>query len=242
MKRLFKGVSSLWGHARSTLGYVSQSQKIHMSKMDYDRYWSVRGFHTFQPRYQIMAETIVPGSTVLDIGCGEGLLLAYLADTKGTYGYGVDLSYEAVKLAGMRGIEAEVADILCWEIEQEYDYIILSEVLEHIANPEEVIAKVCWHFRRALLVSIPNIGYYQHRLRLLFGRFPIQWGWHPAEHLRFWTVIDFVAWIRELGLEVVDVRSSNGFPFLYRYLPNLFGDQVVFIISPPACKKTQLDT
>ena len=232
VKKLLNGVYRLRQDVYDTIRYISQTQKMTLSYMDYDHYWRVRGFHTFQPRYRIMAEVIEPGSTVLDIGCGEGLLLEYLTKTRGISGCGVDIAPEAVRLAGARGVKVEVADILHWEVEQEYDYIILSEILEHLANPEEVIAKVRHRFRKALLVSIPNIGYYRHRLRLLFGRFPIQWEWHPAEHLRFWTVVDFVQWISELGLEVVDVRSSNGFPMLHRHFPNLFGNQVVFVIQP----------
>jgi len=230
VKELLKGVYCLGRDVHDTLRYIRQTRNMTLSYMDYDHYWRVRGFHTFQPRYRIMAEVIEPGSTVLDIGCGEGLLLEYLTETRRISGCGVDIAPEAVRLARVRGVEAEVADILHWEIKQEYDYIILSEVLEHLANPEEVIAKVRERFRKALLVSIPNIGYYKHRLRLLLGRFPLQWEWHPAEHLRFWTVIDFVEWVGQLGLEVVDVRSSNGFPLLRRYLPNLFGNQVVFVV------------
>ncbi len=238
VKKLLNGVYCLGQDVCDTLRYISQTQKMTLSHMDYDHYWRARGFHTFQPRYRIMAEVIEPGSTVLDIGCGEGLLLEYLTETKGISGCGVDIAPEAVRLAGARGVKkVEVADILHWEIEQEYDYIILSEILEHLANPEEVIAKVCHRFRKALLVSIPNIGYYRHRLRLLFGRFPIQWEWHPGEHLRFWTVVDFVQWISELGLEVVDVQSSNGFPVLHRHFPNLFGNQVVFVIQPSVARQ-----
>jgi methionine biosynthesis protein MetW len=177
-----------------------------------------------------MAQIIEPGSTVLDVGCGEGLLLEYLTKNRAIKGYGVDISHEAAKLAETRGIVIKVTDILAWEIEEKYDYIILSEVIEHLANSEQVIVKLSKHFRKAMIVSVPNIGYYQHRLRLLFGRFPIQWNWHPSEHLRFWTVVDFKAWIQELGLAVVKVESSNGLPLLHRYLPNLFGNQVVFII------------
>jgi methionine biosynthesis protein MetW len=160
------------------------------------------------------------------------MLLQYLAETRDTSGYGVDVSQEAIKLARARGIHAEVADIASWQIDQEYDYIILSEVLEHLVNPEEVIAQVRPRFRKALIVSIPNIGYYPHRLRLLLGRFPLQWVLHPAEHLRYWTVVDFVEWIGQFGLQAVDVRSSNGLPILHRLWPNLLSNQVIFVIRP----------
>ena len=228
--QLLKELRRIWQEITHTITYIRQPQKLSISSLDYDHYWRVRGPHTFQPRYRIIAEVVEPDATVLDIGCGEGLLLQYLSEVKGIVGYGIDVSEEAVRLAQARGVQAEVADIFHWDATQDYDYIILSEVLEHLPNPEEVVIKVRNRFRKALLVSIPNIGYYPHRLRLLLGRFPIQWGWHPAEHLRFWTVLDFVEWIQELGLTVADVRPSNGFPGLYRLWPNLFGNQVVFVI------------
>jgi methionine biosynthesis protein MetW len=238
MNGLLKGIYSLWEHMRSTRSYIGRRQKIQMPEMDYNQYWRARSPHTLQPRYRMIAKIIDAGSSVLDVGCGEGLLLEYLTQAKGIFGYGVDISQEAIKLTRGRGVRAETANILDWSVDQDYDYIILSEVLEHLADPEKVIATVSERFRKALIVSIPNIGYYQHRLRLLCGRFPVQWTWHPAEHLRFWTVVDFVEWIKELGLEVADIRSSNGFPLLHHYLPNLLGNQVVFvIIRPPQMSK-----
>lgn len=210
---------------------IGRPQKPLLLSMNYDEYWRVRGFtDSLHLRYQIMTEAIEPNSTVLDMGCGDGLFLEYLAKIKGISGYGVDVSQEAVNLARARGIEAEAADIQGWDIEREYDYIVLSEVLEHLAYPEDVIAKARKRFRKAILISVPNIGYYRHRLRLLFGRFPIQWGWHPAEHLRYWTVMDFIAWVSEFGLSVAAIRASTGTPVLCRCLPNLFGKQVVFVL------------
>jgi methionine biosynthesis protein MetW len=186
-----------------------------------------------QPRYSIFSEFIDHGSSVLDIGCGDGLLLEYLKDQKNAQVYGIDLSEEAVRLAKERNIETTVGDILQIEIERVYDYIILSEVLEHLNDPEIVIAKLKGKFRKSLLISIPNIGYYKHRLRLLFGHFPLQWKYHPSEHLRFWTVADFRLWLRQFRLEVAAISVSNGVPVFRQLMPNLFCDQVVFVIPAP---------
>ena len=230
-QKLVRGVRRLGREGGDTLAYINRTKKMSLASIDYADYWHIRGLHAFQPRFQIFADAIDSGATVLDIGCGDGSLLEYLAGTRGIRGYGVDVSEEAVRLAKTRGVDATVANILHWDLEQKYDYIILSEVLEHLINPERVIVKVRDHFRQRLLISIPNIGYYRHRLRLMFGRFPVQWEWHPAEHLRYWTVTDFVEWLSELGLQVVSLQASNGLPLLFRYFPNLFGDQIVFIAN-----------
>lgn len=235
-KELLRGMHSVWLDVWHTVKYIRQMPDVTLPRMDYENYWRMRGYHSFQPRYRIITDIVAPDSTVLDIGCGEGLLLAHLSQVRSIKGLGLDISSEAVRIARERAVQAEVADILTWRLDEEYDYIIISEVLEHLPTPEDVIAKVCGHFRRALIVSIPNIGYYPHRLRLLFGRFPLQWGFHPAEHLRYWTVVDFKQWIRSFGLEVTAVYSSNGLFLLHKYWPNLFGNQVVFVIKSPGTK------
>jgi methionine biosynthesis protein MetW len=230
---IWKAIAYTWREVKDTVCYVFAWQESNLEVMEYDRYWQARGRHSMQPRYSLFSELVGSGSSVLDIGCGDGFLLQYLKNEKNARVCGIDISEEAVRLARERNIETTVGDILEIDIECVYDYIILSEVLEHFDKPEAVIAKLKGKFRKALLISIPNIGYYKHRLRLLFGRFPIQWVWHPAEHLRFWTVADFRLWLRQFGLKESVVLASNGFPILRQILPNLFGDQVIFAVPPP---------
>ena len=104
-------------------------------------------------------------------------------------------------------------------------------MLEHIPKPEDVMGKVKDKFKKMLIVSIPNTGHYIHRLRLLFGHFPVQWVWHPGEHLRFWTMKDFKKWADELGFKVVGIRIHTGFPFLLKFIPSLFTDSMVFLLK-----------
>jgi len=233
-KNFSSGLRQLWQDMRFTFTNISHTPRATLARMDYEDYWRVRGHHSFQPRYRIIAELIEPGSSVLDVGCGDGWLLEHLIQTRNVTGFGIDISPEAVRMARKRGVPAEVGDVLTWQPDKEYEYVILSEVLEHLPNPEEVINKVRCCFRQAIIASIPNIGYYPHRLRLLLGRFPIQWSLHPAEHLRFWTMVDFSDWIRTFDLEVEAVHSSDGFLVLHRYWPNLFGNQIVFVITRTA--------
>jgi methionine biosynthesis protein MetW len=240
-RSIFRGAHQLWRDLRFALANISQTPSVTLTRMNYEEYWRTRGHHSFQPRYRIIAELIEPGSTVLDIGCGDGWLLDYLSRTRNIKGFGIDASAEAIRMAQARGVFAEVEDVLTWHPDREYDYIVLSEILEHLPNPEEVIDKVRYYFRRAIIASIPNIGYYPHRLRLLFGRFPVQWEFHPAEHLRFWTVIDFSNWIHSCGLEVAGIYSSNGFLLLHKYWPNLLSNQVVLVIRKPRSARVSED-
>ena len=232
---LIKASRRLSQEVKGLMQYIFQEKSplMEMEKMNYDEYWLLRGRHSAQPRYKIFCEFIEEGASVMDIGCGDGTALKYLQKGRNIRAYGVDISREAVRLAQEIGINATVGDITSpsFTLSKVYDYILLTEVLEHLTSPEEVIQKVKHHFNKLLVISIPNIGYYQHRLRLLLGRFPIQWGWHPSEHLRFWTVKDFLHWSRSLGLTIVAVKSSNGFPLLHRRFPNLLGNQIVFILK-----------
>ncbi|HMR64436.1 MAG TPA: methionine biosynthesis protein MetW [Anaerolineae bacterium] len=231
--QLLREASHIPTHIWLTIAYLKQTPQLSSTNLNYDKYWEHRGYHSFQPRYELIAQIIQSGASVLDVGCGEGLLLQYLRDKLAVKGLGIDISREAAKLAKTRGVEVIIGDILTLELAKKYDYIILSEIVEHIANPEQVVTKLKNQFTKGLIISIPNIGYYQHRLRLLLGSFPVQWNIHPSEHLRYWTVTDFENWLDQLGLIKMQTRASNGFPILYRYLPNLFGNQVLFYVTHP---------
>jgi methionine biosynthesis protein MetW len=185
-------------------------------------------------RFRIFADLIEDGTSVLDIGCGSGVFLQFLAQNKEKVkGFGIDVSAEAVRRAREKGVNSQVVDVTEpeFQLDDIYDYIILSEILEHIPNPEGLMLKLRERFRRAILISVPNIGYYPYRLRLLRGSFPLQWGLHPGEHLRYWTVSDFLFWAEQLGFKVEKAIASDGFPYLARWWPNLLGKQVVFVIQ-----------
>jgi methionine biosynthesis protein MetW len=214
--------------------YIFYDKHLKMFKLDYDKHWALRGDHYVRPRYKFFASIIEKGSKVLDIGCGDGTNLKYLINEKGIEGYGIDISQTAVNMAKSKGIDAYVKDISSAEFKlvDKFDYIILSEILEHIPNPEELIIKIKNNFKKSLLVSIPNIGYFPHRIRLCIGgKFPIQWRYHPAEHLRYWTTKDFKKWCEQLGLEIKNIFASNGVPILKNLLPNIFANQTVFVIQ-----------
>jgi len=219
---------------RKAWKYICERRRMAIEVLDYERYWSLLGEGRVAERFHIFADLIEDGTSVLDVGCGSGVFLQFLAQNKkNVKGFGIDVSAEAVRRAREKGVDSAVVDVADAEFQLNgvYDYIVLSEILEHIPNPEEVMLKLRGNFRRALLISIPNIGYYPYRLRLLRGSFPLHWGLHPGEHLRYWTVSDFLFWADQLGFRVEKVIASNGFPYLARWWPNLLGNQVVFVVQ-----------
>jgi methionine biosynthesis protein MetW len=210
-----------------------------ISRIDYDQYWLARGFELrskLMAREKICFGWIKPNSSVLDVGCGNSRLLFELKNKKNCKVFALDCSALVIDSLNQKNdIPGQVIDITKSDFEfvkeKEYDYIILNEVLEHLANPEEVINKLKTK-SRCLIISIPNTGYYRYRLNLMFnGRFPTQWYKHPSEHLRFWTHKDFLIWLDDLGFDLMDCRTSDGFHFFKNHWKNIFGHLISYLVK-----------
>lgn len=200
-----------------------------IEKLDYEKYWEDRGFEIadkLKPREVIMRDLIPQGSRVLDLGCGISRLPIALRE-KGVNIEIADVSKRVVEEYGKLGFLGhvrDIEDIRSLKFDKVYDVIILSEVLEHTRNPEEIITALK-PFTKKFLITVPNSAAYVFRYGLLFrGRFFTQWVMHPSEHLRFWSHIDFVDWLEAMELEVEKMIPSDGFTLrgLMPWLPNLW--------------------
>jgi len=216
------------------------------AEMDYEAYWAARSRldsdeerAMYAHKFRLIAGLVEPGSSVLDIGCGDGRLLEYLRETRSVRARGVELSQVACDLARRKGLDVDQADVTAdgWSLEEPVDYIIMSEVLEHLPSPERLLLRLKGVCRRRLLVDVPNTGALNDRLRLLFGRTPKQWVFHPEEHLRFWTNPDFLLMCRQLGLKVeryhglYDPFFDIGLPW-WRIAPGLLSRYVLYELTP----------
>lgn len=206
--------------------------------IDYDAYWHERGAGGMHPRFAIIAEGVRDGESVLDVGCGNGTLLQFLKTTRRIRERGVDVSETGVALARAAGLDARVGTLGSpgtVEVGERFDHVVLTEVIEHVADAEGLLAQVWSHTGRCLWVTFPNIAYFPHRWRLALGRFPVQWVLFPAEHLRYWSLPDFLEWAAGVGLPAPVVLPSNGIVFgqLHRIWPNLFANQIVIRFDRP---------
>ena len=213
---------------------------------NYEDYWEERirdkRHSPTLDRYHTIEKRLPPNSKVLDIGCGDGAFLKFLRSKRPDCTIrGADISAFAVERLRRDGVDAQNFDpdrSLIDQFGDSWDYIVLMEVIEHIVDAESLVHKVKELNLKGLFITIPNAGFILYRLRLLLGgRFPITTIiYHMKEHVRFWTVSDFIYWSRIMGLNVrkcypqID-RGDAFVRFFARLSPSLFARQVVYEIT-----------
>lgn len=197
--------------------------------IDYDAYWNDRHPGSLHPRFLLIEAGMPHGARVLDVGCGDGVLLGYLRERKAIVPLGLDVSETGAAKARAAGLEVRVGTLDVVAGTGPYDAVIMSEVIEHVADAEGLLRQAWALTGGTLWLTFPNIAYFSHRLRLLFGRFPVQWAVFPGEHVRFWSLPDFREWLTGLGLPQAAILPSNGVTVLglHRWWPNLFANQIV---------------
>lgn len=213
----------------------------------YEMYWDLRGrsgsvsISSWQKeRADILLARIrkdgLSAPVVLDVGCGNGAVLSYLKkNIPGLIGIGIDLSEQILSPVKEAGFETYVRNCaLASEREfPECDYAILFEVIEHVADAEDLVAAALGAARKGVCISVPNTGFFTYRLRLLFGKFPAQWARMPNEHLRFWTLSDMRWWLSALGWGG-SVSTYQGVPLFKKMWPALFAAGLVVWIQSKA--------
>ncbi len=191
----------------------------------------------------MIAEMVTPGSRVLDVGCGEGALIAWLGRHKNVDGRGIELSMAGVAAAvaqGMSVIQGDADTDLADYPDGAFDYVILSQTLQATYEPRAVLNNMLRIGRHAI-VSFPNFGHWRIRYDLLVkGRMPmtdsLSYQWYETPNIHFCTILDFLILCRELGIRVersiaLD-RQGNVLPaFGGRWLSNLFAEQGLFLLT-----------
>lgn len=211
-----------------------------------DQYWEGRGrgqgngLSAWQKERAEYALSILPKTgdfSVLDIGSGDGGVLAYCKSKRpGLSGTGVDLSETALSLLKQKGFAAlqmELADPKNYSALPFADYVLMFEIIEHMPDTEALLAATLKIAQKGILISVPNSGFFTYRLRLLFGRFPLQWAVFPSEHLRFWTVADMWWWLRAHGVHNATIHTYQGVPLLKYLFPRWCAAGMIIYIPRP---------
>lgn len=190
---------------------------------------------------RLIAEMVRPGSRVLDIGCGDGDLLALLARDKGVDGRGMELSWAGVRAGVARGlsvIQGDADEDLSDYPAGAFDYAILSQTLQATRAPHRVLRELVRIADRAI-VSFPNFGYWRVRLELLTGgRMPmsdcLSHAWYETPNIHLCTVTDFAALCVELGIVIEDSVMLRGNGRVTHLRPggwaNWVGEQAIFLL------------
>jgi methionine biosynthesis protein MetW len=188
-----------------------------------------------QQRYdfELISRWIPEGSRVLDLGCGDGVLLAGLAATKGTKGYGIEIDAGNVLASVKNGVNVVQTDIesgLANFEDGSFDFVILSQTLQAMRNAHSVLNEML-RVGREGIVTFPNFGYWRHRLDILQGHMPVSralpYSWYDTPNIHLCTVKDFEDLCEEVGAEILDERVIHGGRTI-TLLPNLLGSLGVF--------------
>jgi len=189
--------------------------------------------------YEVIESLIEPNSTVLDIGCGDGELLAKLGADKNIKGEGIELDQNLVLACVNRGlsiIQHDVEQGLDQYADKSYDYVILSQTVQTVKNPESVFAELL-RVGRKVIVSFPNFGHWKCRTQLFVGgkapvttQLPFDWANTPNIHCL--SLKDFDRFCEKLGAKVekkIPLIKTGQSPV--RFAPNLFAEQAIYVTS-----------
>ena len=195
---------------------------------------------------RLVASMIDTGARVLDVGCGDGELLAYLVTAKGVDGRGMELSQGGVNACvrnGLSVIQGDADNDLDAYPSRAFDYVVLSQTLPATRSPRRVMANLVRIGRHAI-VSFPNFGHWRIRVDLLLrGRMPmtelLSQPWYDTPNIHFCTIRDFLGLCAEEGIVVERSVTLDGFgrPFSLDpggALANLLAAQGLFMLSRPA--------
>jgi methionine biosynthesis protein MetW len=186
-----------------------------------------------RPDFAAIAGWINSGSSVLDLGCGDGSLLRYLKDTRRTTGYGVEIDDTRVLACVKNGVDVVQTDLergLSGFEDGSFDYVVLSQTLQAMRNSEIIIREML-RVGREGIVTFPNFGYWKNRLEVLRGRMPVSenlpYQWFNTPNVRLCTVADFERFCSERGIRIVERKVlTHGRPV--NVLPNLRGALAVY--------------
>jgi methionine biosynthesis protein MetW len=185
---------------------------------------------------QVIADLVPAGSRVLDLGCGNGELLAHLQRDKGCSGYGVEIDDHNLLACARRGVnvvQLNLEDGLALFDDLSFDVVLQLQTLQHLRNTEKMLRETA-RVGRVGIVSFPNFAHWPNRLSVLRGRMPVTrtlpYQWYDTPNIRVGTLADFEVLARRNGLNILDSFGFDSGRVVRRW-PNLMASVAVFKIE-----------
>ena len=193
---------------------------------------------TLRRDLELIADWIRPGSHVLDLGCGDGTLLAHLAETKGTTGYGLEIDPDNIARCIARGVDVIQTNLdrgLSEFNDNGFDYVLMTQSLQALHFPDRILEEML-RIGREAVTSFPNMGHWKCRLQLAFwGHMPftraLPHRWYDTPNIHLCTVHDFERLCNERGYNILEraaVDRQHRETPATRLVPNLFGESAVY--------------
>ncbi|MBL0252570.1 MAG: methionine biosynthesis protein MetW [Polaromonas sp.] len=185
---------------------------------------------------QAIAQLVPVGSRVLDLGCGDGALLAYLQDNRKCMGYGIEIDDTNVHACVKRGvnvIQLNLDEGLALFDDASFDVVLQIDTLQHLRNAEVMLRETV-RVGRLGVVAFPNFAHWPNRLSVMQGRMPVTkrlpYQWYDTPNIRVGTHADLNILAMKNGLKVLDSFGIQD-KRIVRTFPNMLAGTSVFLLS-----------
>lgn len=190
---------------------------------------------------EIINEWIAPGSRVLDLGCGEGELLAHLKSEKGVTGYGLEIDHDNLTTCiekGVSVIEKDIDDGLASIGNDSFDTVVMTQALQSMHRPDLIVDEML-RIGRECIVTFPNFAHWRARGYLAFrGKMPVSkflpYTWYNTPNIHFCTFKDFEQLCVDRNIEILErtvVDHQHRHHWWIKLWPNMLGEIAIYRIT-----------
>lgn len=195
------------------------------------------------PDYEAILQWVTPSSSVLDLGCGDGTLLALLVSERQVKGQGIEIDDKAIFECVAKGLNVFHDDIdtgLPEYADKSFDFVIIHQTFQQVKKPD-VVLRHALRVGNKVIIGIPNFAHIEARVQIGFrGRTPVTpslpYEWYDTPNLHFLSILDFTDYCRARNI-TIEKRAFLGKYGRVRFFPNLFARTGIFLVSGRATEQ-----